>query len=112
MFSFWRRQTQRQTGSGLAVQGGRDTFINVNGVSASEARDIALDVFRANLLEFRGVAQNTAMQRGEAITDRFIEKLQSENPEGLKQAETPDFQDALFTVQKEYGLLPVPWTPT
>jgi hypothetical protein len=52
------------------------------------------------------------MQRGEAITDRFIEKLQSENPEGLKQAETPDFQDALFTVQKEYGLLPVPWTPT
>ena len=30
-------------------------------------------------------------------------KLQKENPDGLYQANSPDFQDALFTVQKEHA---------
>ncbi len=62
-----------------------------------------MDVFRANFMEMRGTAASVARDRGEEITDKFLTKLQAEHPEGLNQAETPAFQDALFSVQKEYA---------
>lgn len=101
---YWRKQKQKQNGTGLAVQAGQNAIVNINyGPTAEEVRALALDVFRANLMELRGVAQAVANQRGEEITGKFIEKLQQENPDGLQQAQTPDFQDALFTVQKEFA---------
>lgn len=102
MFSWFKKtQRQSQSGQGVAIQAGQNITVNVQGITAGDARVIALDVFKANLLEFRGIAQNLALERGEAITDKFISKLQAENPDGIQQAQTPDFQDALFTVQKE-----------
>lgn len=104
MFGFLRKQKQTQDGTGLAVQAGRNAIVNINnGLTVEEVRAMALDVFRANLIELRGVAQTVANERGEAITGKFIERLQQENPDGLQQAQTPDFQDALFTVQKEFA---------
>jgi len=44
-----------------------------------------------------------AQARAEAVTDKFLQKLIAEHPVGLQQAQTPDFQDALFTVQKEHA---------
>jgi hypothetical protein len=72
-------------------------------MTIAEVKEIALDVMRANLLEFKGRAQEKALERGAEITDKFLAKLAEGNPEGLQQAETPDFQDALFTIQKEYA---------
>ena len=106
MFSLFKKsskQGQSQQGTGLAVQAGKNVTINFQGITASEVRALALDVFKANLLEFRGIAQSLAIERGEAITDKFISMLQAENPDGLQQAQSPDFQDALFTVQKEFA---------
>lgn len=100
----FERQSQNQDGSGTAIQAGQNVNITIQqGIPAAEVRQMLLDVLRANLLEYRGRAQEQAIHRGEKITDAFLEKLSQENPEGLRQAETPDFQDALFTVQKEYA---------
>lgn len=98
----FEKQNQSATGGSTAVQAARDVVI-VQGVTASEARQIALDVMRANLLEFSSIAKETALQRGEEITGKFVDKLEKEHPEGLKQATSPSFQDALFTLQKEYA---------
>jgi transcription termination factor NusB len=96
--------SQKQGAAGTAIQAGQDVNLTVNnGMSYSEVRTIALDVFHANLQEFKGIAMQTAQARGEKVTEKFLEKLNEENPEGLQQAQTPDFQDALFTVQKEYA---------
>lgn len=104
MFGFLQKQKQKQNGTGLAVQAGQNAIVNINnGPTVEEVRAMALDVFRANLMELRGLAQTVANERGEAITEKFIEKLQHEYPDGLQQAQTPDFQDALFTVQKEFA---------
>lgn len=102
---FWKKQTQSQEGSGTAVQATGNVIVTVNnqGLTVSDVKEIALDVMRANLLEFKGRAQEKALERGAEITDKFLAKLAEGNPEGLQQAETPDFQDALFTIQKEYA---------
>ena len=94
------KQAQSADEGSFALQAGGNITI---GVSAAEARQIALDVFHANLLEYKSVAFETAKERGEQITEKILLKLQAANPAGLNQAKTPDFQDALFTVQKEFA---------
>lgn len=41
--------------------------------------------------------------RVEEITEKVLSKLEREYPEGLGKAVDPDFQHALYTVQKQYG---------
>ena len=69
------------------------------GLSVTEVRQIALDLFRANFFELVGDAQNIARQRAEEVTERFLRQLQQEHQDGLKQAQEPDFQYSLLTVQ-------------
>ncbi len=94
-------QEQKATDGSTAVQAGRDVIIN--GLSYSEVREVALDVFKANFYELIGVAKETASARAEEITESFLSKLQKENPAGFTKSSDPDFQYALFTVQKEYA---------
>lgn len=73
------------------------------GIPYSEVKEIALDVFRANFYKLAGIARDTAKSRAEEITDIFLRKLQDENPGGFSKAQDPDFQYALFTMQREYA---------
>lgn len=96
-------QNQNIGDSAIAVQaGGSVTLVNV-GVSVSEAREIALDVAKTTFYELTGVAKDLASTRVEEITNRIIAKLESDFPGGLQKAIDPDFQYALFTVQKEFA---------
>src|SRR5207244_8541795 len=69
----------------------------------AEVRQIALDVFRGNYLSLAGEAVRVARGRAEEVTDAFLRKLQEQNPGGVRQAAEPDFQHAVYTVQKEYA---------
>lgn len=98
-----RDQSQNIGNSAAAIQaGGNVTVISV-GVTPSEARAIALDVAKATFYELTGGAKETAAIRVEEITDQVIKKLERDYPAGLQKAKDPDFQYALFTVQKEYA---------
>lgn len=100
---FERRDQNVGQGSTALQAGGHVVIVNNVGITVAEARQIAVDVMNANLLEYRGIAADIAKARGSEITDRFVEQLERENPAGIQQAQSPDFQDALFTVQKEYA---------
>jgi hypothetical protein len=89
------------TGS-AAIQAGRDIQITT-GLSYNDVREVALDIFRANFYELAGEAAETAKNRAEQITEKFLSQLQEENPDGFQKAVDPDFQYSLFTVQKEYA---------
>lgn len=93
-------QSQEASNGATALQAGRDIIV---GISASEARNIALDVAKATFYELSGDARNLASSRVEEITNKVIDKLESEFPEGLWKARDPDFQYALLTVQKQYA---------
>lgn len=93
-------QNQDVGAGALAIQAARDVII---GISAADARAIALDVAKVTFYELTGLARETMSRRVEEITDNVISKLERDYPEGLKKAVDPDFQYALLTVQKQYG---------
>ncbi|WP_324310651.1 LPO_1073/Vpar_1526 family protein [Geobacter sulfurreducens] len=96
-------QNQEVGNSATAIQaGGSVTVINV-GVTASEVMEIASNVSKAVFYELTGTAKETASIRVEEITEQVIKKLEMDYPAGLQKAIDPDFQYALFTVQKEYA---------
>ena len=72
--------------------------------SDSEAHKIACDVYRSNFLKLSKEAAEVAQARAEKITKKFLMPLHKEYAKGLENAKNPDFQRALFTVQKEYAL--------
>jgi hypothetical protein len=86
-----------------AVQAAGNVSITQVGLSYSDVRDVALDVFRSNFYQLAGPAMETARARAEEITESFLKKLQDNNPEGFSKGQDPDFQYALLTVQKEYA---------
>lgn len=94
-------QEQNVAQGSTAIQAGGD--ITITGLTYTEVRDVALDVFKANFYELAGVAKETARARAEEITEAFLSKLNKENSDGFKKSNDPDFQYALFTVQKEYA---------
>jgi hypothetical protein len=83
------------------LQAGRDI---VYGVTAAEARQIALDVYNANFLKLAGVAEDVARDRAERITRDYLGKLQAENPAGLGSVQDPDMLQAIYTAQKAYAV--------
>jgi hypothetical protein len=93
-------QNQDVGAGALAIQAARDVII---GISAADARAIALDVAKVTFYELTGLAKETMSARVEEITDNVISKLERDYPDGLKKAIDPDFQYALLTVQKQYG---------
>lgn len=98
-----KSQDQATSEGSTALQAGGDIVIKSMGVTYTEVKEIALDIFRANFYQLAGAAQDAARARAEEITDAFFSKLQAEHPEGLQQAGDPDFQYALLTAQKEHA---------
>lgn len=96
-------QTQTVAAGGTAIQAGGSVAVSNFGLSYSEVRDVALDVFRANFYQLAGVAAETASVRAQEITESFLSKLEKENPSGISKSNDPDFQYALFTAQREYA---------
>lgn len=95
-------QNQKSGNNSTNLQAKNITFNN-NNLSYEQVQDIALKVFKANFYDLIGIAKDIARARAEEITEKFLEKLHNEFPIGFQQANSPDFQNALFTVQKEYA---------
>lgn len=95
------RQSQKGGDGSTNIQA-KDLKI-VQGLTYTEVRQVAIDVFKSNFYELAGEAKAIASERAEQVTEAFLRKLQSENPDGFTKAQDPDFQHAIFTVQKEYA---------
>ena len=83
------------------LQAGRD--VHLHGLTLAEAKEVAIDVFKANALELRGIAQAVALFRAEEITNEFLNKVSTENPTSAGSLADPDMQYILFEAQKEYA---------
>ena len=96
-------QSQRSGDESANVQAGRDATVIFQGLTLAEARDVALDVFRANFIDLRGIAEDVARSRAEKITEDFLRELESRFPQGLNTAADPDMQRALLHAQAEFA---------
>jgi len=79
---------------------GRDITI---GLTHSETRQVAMDVFRANFLEMRDEAAELVLQRAEILLDSFLQEAAREGLTEILEGRNPDFQYAFYSAQKEYA---------
>jgi hypothetical protein len=82
---------------------GQQVIVN-QGISYSDAKEIANDVFKANFIELKKEAAVVAQERAEEVTEKFISELNERHPESISEFEQPAMQDALFNVQKQYAI--------
>lgn len=92
----------RQEGGDHSTNVQRQTVTVHQGISYQDAKEIALDVFKANSMALSEKAAEVAMQRVEELVNKFLGELQARHPEGLKSMEEPGMQYALFEAQKGY----------
>jgi hypothetical protein len=101
------RNKQEQHGGDYStnVQAGNDVNLQQNnyGLSYSEVKEVALDVFEMNFSKLSLAAQEVAKERAEEITNAFLNQLQEKAPEALDTMKEPDMQYALLMAQKEYA---------
>lgn len=97
-------ERKNQTGGdgSINIQSENDVNLNV-GITYSEARQIALDVFESNFVKLSKNAAELAYSRTQELTEKYLKKLYDVNPALLNSTEDPDMQYALFTAQKEYA---------
>lgn len=81
---------------------GKNITIN-QGVSYTDAKEIALDVYKANFLQLSQEAADQARARAEELTDDFLIKLKEENENAVAEMSTPGMQAALYEAQKQYA---------
>lgn len=81
---------------------GKNITIN-QGISYTDAKEIALDVYKANFLQLSQEAANQARIRAEELTDNFLTKLKEENEAAVSEMSTPGMQAALYEAQKQYA---------
>lgn len=78
--------------------------ININqGISYQDAKQIALDVFKANFLELSQSAAELTLKRAEEFIENFLETLKEKNPEAISNFNDPSTQYSLFSAQKSYA---------
>lgn len=101
----WRdKQDQIAKENAIAVQTKGDVHIEQNnGVSYSDVKDIAYDLFEANFVRLSKSAADIALKRSMEITEKAITKLKKEFGDKFDKANDPNFQSCLYDIQVEYA---------
>lgn len=94
------RQSQESGDASTNIQAGGDVSV---GLSYSETRQVAMDVYRANFVELRDAAATVARARAEELIDRYLHKMRQEGFEAIPGADSPDLQHAIYSAQKEHA---------
>ncbi|WP_010651990.1 LPO_1073/Vpar_1526 family protein [Oceanobacillus massiliensis] len=83
---------------------GRQVLVNQQiGISYSDARQIALDVYKQNFYELSEEAKSVALERAEKLIDELLRNLEKELPEQIEKIKVPDVQYTLIKAQSIYA---------
>lgn len=73
------------------------------GLTYDEARQAALDVFKANFYDLHALAKEVAEDRARAITEETLKRIFENNQEAVSNFSDPDIAAALLEAQKSYA---------
>jgi len=96
------RVQKQEAGDGSTNLQGQSIIIH-QGISYADAKEIALDVYKANFIQLSQDAAALARQRATELTDDFLSKLKSDNENAVASMNTPGMQAAIFEAQKQYA---------
>ena len=95
-----RRQDQQGGDSSVNMQAGGNILV---GLSLTDARQVAMDTFRANFVAFQNDAMRSVLERADELVTAFLHQVRKEGLTEIPEGRNPDFQYALFNAQKEYA---------
>ena len=99
-----KNQTIESGDDSINLQG-KDVAFNQNnyGISYSDAKEIAMDVFKRNFYDLGDNVKNIVNERAEEILDNYFEKLLHEGPKYIENTADPDIRYLIYEVQKNYA---------
>jgi hypothetical protein len=95
-----KKQQQSAGNDSTNIQIAGDAHI---GVSFSDARQISLDVFKANFYELSENAAKKALERVSELTEDFLTRFFEDEKNKKEKLEDPGVQASIFEVQKAYA---------
>ncbi|REG86559.1 LPO_1073/Vpar_1526 family protein [Marinomonas pollencensis] len=96
-------KVQKQQGGDSSTNLQGQSIVINQGISYSDARDIALDVYMSNFVQLSQDAAEVARNRAEELTDNFLEELKEKNEAAISEMKQPAMQAALYEAQKQYA---------
>jgi K+/H+ antiporter YhaU regulatory subunit KhtT len=94
------RQSQKSGDSSVNFQAYGDISI---GLTYDQTRQVAMDTFKANFVEFQNEAFELVLKRAETLVNVFLDEACKEGLAQISEGKNPDFQYALFSAQREYA---------
>jgi hypothetical protein len=88
-------QSQKSGDKSNNIQAGGSVTI-IQGITTTEAREIALDVYKANALDLAKSARDLVDERVSKITDKIVTEIHNRKPDALNAFGDPDFQYKLY----------------
>ena len=96
-------EIQKQEGGDSSTNLQGKSIVIHQGITYSDAKEIALDVYKANFLKLSEDASKIAIERAEELTDKFLVELKEKNEKAVDSMGDPSMQMALYSAQKEYA---------
>jgi hypothetical protein len=96
-------KVQKQEGGDSSTNLQGQSIVINQGISYSDAKEIALDVYKSNYLQLSQDAAELARSRAEELTDDCLQKLKDEKEEAIVEIGTPGMQSAIFEAQKQFA---------
>jgi hypothetical protein len=94
-------KTQTVSEGAIAVQTNGDVVINQSpSITTQELRNLVNTEFHAEFFKLLGMAGDIATARAEAVIEKFIIRIEKDEPEVIQQASDPDFRHAIYMTQK------------
>jgi hypothetical protein len=90
--------TVNQAGGDLSV-----TTTNNYGLSYSDAKGIAMDVFNSNFIELGIDVEKLINERANRIITEYLDRLVEEDPDLIQKTNSPDIRYGIYEAQKNYA---------
>lgn len=84
IFTFFKKNQSHSTKQNQR-SGNNSTNIQVEGISYSDAKEIANDVFKTNSIELKQEFAVIAQERTEEVTEKVISQLNDKHPESISE---------------------------
>ena len=82
---------------------GREVHVNNYGISYSDVKEIAMDVFKSNFYDLGEKVEKIVQERAEKLLDDYLEELRVKNPEYINNTQEPDIRYVIYEAQKSYA---------
>jgi len=99
------KQNLRAGDESTNVQGKEVTVNQYNGLTYSDVKEVAMDIFKSNFYELGEKVESLVNERAEEILSDYLIELKKQAPELIKNTEDPDVRYAILEAQKSYARL-------